>query len=1000
MTSKILTGTYSAGYTLSAGFTDLTITSAAVVTGTTATTIGYGGGVGVLVTFLAPVSNAGKLTGGDGAGGVPSSGKSVGGPGGYGGAGADLTAGGIFANAGVIAGGTGGAGGQAYGGGRGGAGGVGLALGAAGSVGNTGTLQGGQGGSGHQGHFGGSGGGGGAGLDLAGGGFVSNQGLINGGYGGGGANGVYQGSGGGGGAGIVLAAAGTVDNTGGVFGGTGGPGGIYYTIGGNIYGPQGYAGAGVVLDLGGSVVNSGSIFGGGGYPGGLGAGSGVFLGAAGTVSNTGSIYGGSSSAGVLFATAARLVNGGTVTGGRSLYGGYGGIGVELKAGGTVINASRIAGGAEQGASKHGRGGLGVSLDAGGVVINTGVIAGGAGASTYFYLDYGGDGVHIATDGRLTNGAAGKAGATIIGHIGVTAGAGGKATVVNFGTISGYSVYGSPVGIQFASAGDRLIAEAGSSVIGAAIGGGGVLELAGGIGTITGLGATATLSGAEAMTISGFGTYQIDAPATWTLTGANTLAASHKLIDDGHLNLAAGASLSVANGGLLEIKGAVANAGSISLTATTSFTEIVVLSPGMTLSGGGTLSLSGTRARILGQTATTVLTNVDNTISGTGFIGAGKLVLINQTKGVIETTTAGSLTVDTKGEVLTNDGQMLAFGSGGLLVIDATTVDQSGGGVIAAGTGCGVRLQDDVIDGGFLVGTGHIDINLGGGELNGVGQPVTLQGLVRVLNGANETLAGGIVNTGTLEDVGASKITDLIIGAAGATLSGKGTVVLTASANNRIHGQALSDTLTNADNLIEGAGQLGNGVMKLINEAGGRIIGNQSVGLTINTVSNTITNAGLIENSGSGGTLVDSAVVNTGTLMAAVIGTLTLSGVVTGAGVGVVNGGTLDVVQAFSENVTFTGKTGVLELGHSVSYKGKVSGLSTSGTSSLDLSDITFTSGVTKATYSGTTTSGTLTVTNGTHTAKITLVGNYVGHTFSVASDGHGGVLVKDPTWAN
>jgi hypothetical protein len=41
----------------------------------------------------------------------------------------------------------------------------------------------------------------------------------------------------------------------------------------------------------------------------------------------------------------------------------------------------------------------------------------------------------------------------------------------------------------------------------------------------------------------------------------------------------------------------------------------------------------------------------------------------------------------------------------------------------------------------------------------------------------------------------------------------------------------------------------------------------------------------------------------------------------------------------------------------------------------------------------------LTVTDGTHTAKITLVGDYTGSTFTVSSDGHGGTKVVDPTVA-
>jgi len=98
-------------------------------------------------------------------------------------------------------------------------------------------------------------------------------------------------------------------------------------------------------------------------------------------------------------------------------------------------------------------------------------------------------------------------------------------------------------------------------------------------------------------------------------------------------------------------------------------------------------------------------------------------------------------------------------------------------------------------------------------------------------------------------------------------------------------------------------------------------------------------------------------------------------------------------------VVFTaGSTGTLELADSVAYaKGRIQGLSTTGTNGLDLADITFTSGVTAATFSGTSTSGVLTVTDGTHTANINLIGNYVGHTFTT-SPGAGGVgtRIVDP----
>ena len=94
-------------------------------------------------------------------------------------------------------------------------------------------------------------------------------------------------------------------------------------------------------------------------------------------------------------------------------------------------------------------------------------------------------------------------------------------------------------------------------------------------------------------------------------------------------------------------------------------------------------------------------------------------------------------------------------------------------------------------------------------------------------------------------------------------------------------------------------------------------------------------------------------------------------------------------------VTFATPAGTLQLDQSQTFKGTVKGMSTTVGTTLDLSDIGF-GGATTATYSGTTTSGVLTVTDGTHTATITLLGNYTNSTFSVAADGHGGTNVTDP----
>jgi hypothetical protein len=124
--------------------------------------------------------------------------------------------------------------------------------------------------------------------------------------------------------------------------------------------------------------------------------------------------------------------------------------------------------------------------------------------------------------------------------------------------------------------------------------------------------------------------------------------------------------------------------------------------------------------------------------------------------------------------------------------------------------------------------------------------------------------------------------------------------------------------------------------------------------------------------------------------------LDLDGAVSGAGKAQINGGTLYAASSFTQNVTFSGTSGELELAHSQAYAGTITGFSLTGTTSLDLRDIVYDAATTTATYSGTTASGTLTVTDGTHTATIKLIGDYTASAFNVASDGHGGTTVTDP----
>jgi hypothetical protein len=105
-------------------------------------------------------------------------------------------------------------------------------------------------------------------------------------------------------------------------------------------------------------------------------------------------------------------------------------------------------------------------------------------------------------------------------------------------------------------------------------------------------------------------------------------------------------------------------------------------------------------------------------------------------------------------------------------------------------------------------------------------------------------------------------------------------------------------------------------------------------------------------------------------------------------------GTLEVVSAYSGQVSFTASTGTLKLLNSSSFAGTVAGMT--GQDTIDFADIDSTK-VHQPIYSGTGSGGTLVVTDGTHTANIALLGNYMASTFVTSSDGHGGTNVVDPS---
>ena len=86
-----------------------------------------------------------------------------------------------------------------------------------------------------------------------------------------------------------------------------------------------------------------------------------------------------------------------------------------------------------------------------------------------------------------------------------------------------------------------------------------------------------------------------------------------------------------------------------------------------------------------------------------------------------------------------------------------------------------------------------------------------------------------------------------------------------------------------------------------------------------------------------------------------------------------------------------------KLDNSASFAGTVAGMT--GQDTIDFAEIDPTKSQIP-TYHGDASGGTLTVTDGAHTANIALLGNYMASTFTPSSDGHGGTLIRDPVPLN
>ncbi|MET4116006.1 VCBS repeat-containing protein, partial [Bradyrhizobium sp. JR1.5] len=272
-------------------------------------------------------------------------------------------------------------------------------------------------------------------------------------------------------------------------------------------------------------------------------------------------------------------------------------------------------------------------------------------------------------------------------------------------------------------------------------------------------------------------------------------------------------------------------------------------------------------------------------------------------------------------------------------------------------------------------------------------PVTENaGNMVISDGAVLPLSGVIHNIGSIALNSTGDETDLQLIEHGITLDGGGHVDLSDSGQNVITGTASDVTLTNVDNTISGAGQLGAGQLTVVNQ--GTIDATGTNSLVIDTGTNVVTNSGTLEATGTGGLEVHSDIINTGLLWANG-GNVTIDGNVSGNGTAQISGSaTLEFGAASSANVALDAEaTGTIVLHDSFDFSGVVSGFN--GDDHLDLLGVAFGAGATAsyvANQAGT--GGTLSVTDGVHTANILLLGQYDPAGFQTEADKNTGTLIS------
>ncbi len=200
------------------------------------------------------------------------------------------------------------------------------------------------------------------------------------------------------------------------------------------------------------------------------------------------------------------------------------------------------------------------------------------------------------------------------------------------------------------------------------------------------------------------------------------------------------TVTVQDGAYLFLGGTVTNAGAISVQGAVKATTLRL---GVVLNGGGSIIMSdNANNKIIGN-----ITNIDNTISGSGNIGSADMNWTNQAAGVIDANGINPMSVYNGLSPLVNAGLIEATGRGGLM-FSSSPIHGTGGQILAAANSA-IRMASTTIQGGgltldtgsVLTGNGYLYLS----TLTDHGS-ITAVGGAFAFKGAGDTFAGALAGT--------------------------------------------------------------------------------------------------------------------------------------------------------------------------------------------------------------------------------------------------------------